>query len=177
MKDYILSSGLYLGLLQILLLVFSYVMGVEFSLNEAWSLINAFLPYILLVYLVIRYKKLVGGYVSFKETFSVTLGTLVAGAFIGTFFSILMYNFIAPDFAAMLKQATLDKLFVQMEQLPEDNAMYGVMETLIEQTEAEDIYSPSNQLKAFFYGLLVQIIFSLIIAAFVKKDKPIEISE
>ena len=51
-----------------------------------------------------------------------------------------MYNYIAPDFAAMLKQATLDKLFVQLEQLPEGNSMYGVMETLIEQTEAEDIY-------------------------------------
>ena len=177
MKDYILTSGLYLGLLQMLLLVFSYAMGVEFSLNEAWSLVNAFLPYILLVILVVRYKKFLGGYVSFKETFTVTLGILVAGAFIATFFSIVMYNYIAPDFAAMLKQATLDKLFVQLEQLPEDNAMYGVMETLIEQTEAEDIYSASNLLKAFFYGLLVQIIFSLIIAAFIKKDKPVEISE
>lgn len=177
MKDYILNSGLYLGLLQIMLLVFSYFMGIEFSLNETWSLVNAFLPYILLVFLVIRYKKLIGGFVSFKETFTVTLGILVSGAFIATFFSILMYNYIAPDFAELLKQATLDKLFAQLEQLPEGNSMYGVMETLIEQTEAEDIYSPPNQLKAFFYGLLVQIIFSLIIAAFVKKDKPIEISE
>ena len=53
--------------------------------------------------------------------------------------------------------------------------MYGVAKTLIEQTEAEDIYTASINLpKAFFYGLLVQIIFSLIIAAFIKKDKPVE---
>jgi hypothetical protein len=55
--------------------------------------------------------------------------------------------------------------------------MYGIMETLIEQTEKEDIYSISNLASAFFYGIFFHIIFSLIIAAFVKKDKPIEISE
>lgn len=177
MKDYILTSGLYIGLLFILLTVFSYAVGVEFCLNETWSLIKGILPYILLVFLVLRYKKLLGGYISFKDAFSVTIGSLVAGAFIGTFFSILMYNYLTPDFAAMLKQATLDKLFVQLEQLPEENSMYSVMETLIEQTESEDIYSPSNQLKGFFYGLLIQIILSLIVAAFIKKDKPIELSE
>ena len=56
--------------------------------------------------------------------------------------------------------------------------MYSVMETLIEQTQEEDIYSISNQASALFYSLFFHILFfSAIIAAFIKKDKPIEISE
>lgn len=177
MKDYILKNGLILGSISIILLVASYAIGVDFFLNDTWSIIKGILPYVVLIFLVIEYKKLVGGYISFKETFTVTLGITVAGAFLSTFFSILLFNFIDPDFAVQLKDFTVEKLAVQLNQLPESNPMYSVMETLIEQTQEEDIYSISNQASALFYSLFFHIIFSAIIAAFIKKDKPIEISE
>ena len=177
MKDYILKNGLILGSISIILLVVSYAIGVDFFLNNTWSIIKGILPYVVLIFLVIEYKKLVGGYISFKETFTVTIGITVAGAFLSTFFSILLFNFIDPDFAVHLKDFTVEKLAVQLDQLPESNPMYSVMETLIEQTQEEDIYSISNQASALFYSLFFHIIFSAIIAAFIKKDKPIEISE
>lgn len=177
MKDYILKNGLILGSISIILLVASYAIGVDFFLNNTWSIIKGILPYVVLIFLVIEYKKLVGGYISFKETFTVTLGITVAGAFLSTFFSILLFNFIDPDFAVQLKDFTVEKLAIQLDQLPESNPMYSVMETLIEQTQEEDIYSISNQASALFYSLFFHIIFSAIIAAFIKKDKPIEISE
>ncbi|MGB2370805.1 MAG: DUF4199 domain-containing protein [Flavobacteriales bacterium] len=177
MKDYILKNGLILGSISIILLVASYAIGVDFFLNDTWSIIKGILPYVVLIFLVIEYKKLVGGYISFKETFTVTLGITVAGAFLSTFFSILLFNFIDPDFAVQLKDFTVEKLAVQLDQLPESNPMYSVMETLIEQTQEEDIYSISNQASALFYSLFFHIIFSAIIAAFIKKDKPIEMSE
>ena len=177
MKDYILKNGLILGSISITLLVASYAIGVDFFLNDTWSVIQGILPYIVLIFLVIEYKKLVGGYISFKETFTVTLGITVAGAFLSTFFSILLFNFIDPDFAVQLKDFTVEKLAIQLDQLPESNAMYSVMETLIEQTQEEDIYSISNQASALFYSLFFHIIFSAIIAAFIKKNKPVEMSE
>ena len=112
-----------------------------------------------------------------KETFTVTLEITVAGAFLSTFFSILLFNFIDPDFAVHLKDFTVEKLAIQLDQLPESNPMYSVMETLIEQTQEENIYSISNQASALFYSLFFHIIISAIIAAFIKKDKPIEMSE
>ena len=136
-----------------------------------------FICYVVLIFLVIEYKKLVGGYISYKETFTVTLGITVAGAFLSTFFSILLFNFIDPDFAVQLKDFTVEKLAIQLDQLPESNPMYSVMETLIEQTQEENIYSISNQASALFYSLFFHIIISAIIAAFIKKDKPTEISE
>ena len=177
MNDYILKNGLILGSISIILLVASYAIGVDFLLNDTWSIVKGILPYIVLIFLVIEYKKLVGGYISFKETFTVTLGITVAGAFLSTFFSILLFNFIDPDFAVQLKDFTVEKLAVQLDQLPESNPMYSVMETLIEQTQEEDIYSISNQASALFYSLFFHILFSAIIAAFIKKDKPIEMSE
>jgi len=177
MKDYILKNGLILGSISITLLVASYAIGVDFFLNDTWSFIKGILPYVVLIFLVIDYKKLVGGYISFKETFTVTLGITVAGAFLSTFFSILLFNFIDPDFAVQLKDFTVEKLAIQLDQFPESNAMYSVMETLIEQTQEEDIYSISNQASALFYSLFFHIIFSAIIAAFIKKNKPVEMSE
>jgi len=177
MKDYILKNGLILGSISITLLVASYAIGVDFFLNDTWSVIKGILPYVVLIFLVIEYKKLVGGYISFKETFTVTLGITVAGAFLSTFFSILLFNFIDPDFAVQLKDFTVEKLAIQLDQLPESNAMYSVMETLIEQTQEEDIYSISNQASALFYSFFFHIIFSAIIAAFIKKNKPVEMSE
>jgi len=177
MKDYILNNGLKLGALYILLTVFSYIMGVEFKLNQGWSIVELIIPYILLFILVLKYKKWIGGFISFKEAFTVTIGIVVAGAFISTFFNILMFNFIDPDFAVLLKEATIDKLITQLDQIPESNAMYGVMETLIEQTQEEDVYSAANLASAFFYSLFFHILFSLIIAAIIKKDQPIEISQ
>ena len=177
MKDYILKNGLILGSISIILLLASYAIGVDFFLNDTWSIIKAILPYVVLIFLVIEYKKLVGGYISYKETFTVTLGITIAGAFLSTFFSILLFNFIDPDFAVQLKDFTVEKLAIQLDQLPESNPMYSVMETLIEQTQEENIYSISNQASALFYSLFFHIIISAIIAAFIKKDKPIEISE
>ena len=177
MKDYILKNGLILGSISIILLVASYAIGVDFFLNDTWSIVKGILTYIVLIFLVIEYKKLAGGYISFKETFTVTLGITVAGAFLSTFFSILLFNFIDPDFAVQLKDFTVEKLAVQLDQLPESNPMYSVMETLIEQTQEEDIYSISNQASALFYSLFFHILFSAVIAAFIKKDKPVEMSE
>ena len=169
-KDYILKHGLILGSINIILLVGSYALGVQFFLNDTWLILKAFLPYIFLIYFVIEYKKIVGGYISFKDTFSVTLGISVAGAFLATFFSILLFNFIDTDFAVQLKDFTVEKLVLQLDQLSESNPMYSVMETLIEQTQEEDIYSISNQASALFYSLFFHILFSAIIAAFIKKE-------
>ena len=177
MKDYVLNNGLILGSISIILLSVSYGLGVDFFLNDTWSIIKAIIPYFVLIFLVIQYKKLVGGYISFKETFIVTIGITVAGAFLSTFFSIILFNFIDPDFAIQLKDVTVEKLVIQLDQLPESNPMYSVMETLIEQTQEEDIYSVSNQASALFYSLFFHIIFSAVIAAFIKKNKPLEMSE
>ena len=172
-KDYILKHGLILGSINIILLVGSYALGVQFFLNDTWLILKAFLPYIFLIYFVIEYKKIVGGYISFKDTFSITLGISVAGAFLATFFSILLFNFIDTDFAVQLKDFTVEKLVLQLDQLSESSSMYGILENLIEQTENEQIYSIRSQSVSFFYNLFFHIIFSAINAGFIKKDKPI----
>ena len=173
MKDYILKNGLILGSISIILLVGSYSIGVHFFLNDTWSIIKTFLPYLILIYFVIEYKKIVGGYISFKDTFTVTLGISFAGAFLSTFFSILLFNFIDPDFAVQLKDFTIEKLALQLDQLSESSSMYTILENLIEQTQKEEIYSITNQASSLFYSLFFHIIFSAIIAAFIKKNKPI----
>ena len=79
--------------------------------------LKAYFTLCFLIYFVIEYKKIVGGYISFKDTFSVTLGISVAGAFLATFFSILLFNFIDTDFAVQLKDFTVEKLVLQLDQL------------------------------------------------------------
>ena len=153
----------------------------NFQINSIYThekIVNLFKNFETLSFidLVINYKKLTGGYLTFKETFTVAIGISVAGAFISTFFSILLFNFIDSDFAILLKDATIEKLVYQFDNIPEGNSMYSIMESLIEETQEEDIYSISNQASGFFYSLFFHIVVSAIISAFIKKDKPFDIS-
>ena len=56
-KDYILKHGLILGSINIILLVGSYALGVQFFLNDTWLILKTFFALHFLIYFVIEYKK------------------------------------------------------------------------------------------------------------------------
>ena len=67
------------------------------------------------IYFTFEFRKLQGGYASFKESFSVLFGMYAAAVFILTFFNILLYNFIDVEFAQMAKEVIIEKTYEMME--------------------------------------------------------------
>ena len=181
MKDYILKNGLVFGAISIILNSVAYSLGVDFFMSPALFITKLVLYIAVLIFLVLNFRKIIGGYISFKETFSVSLGITVAGSFISTLFIILLFNFIDSNFAILIKEATIEKLMLSLEQIPEDNAFYenieNSIENSIEEIENTNIYSVTNQWKALIQEIFSYSVISAILALFIKKDKPIEMSE
>ena len=177
MKDYILKNGLVFGAISIILNSAAYSLGVDFFMSLTLYISKIVLYVTVLVFLVLNYRKIIGGYISFKETFSVTLGITAAGSFISTLFIILLFNFIDSNFAIMLKEATIEKLMMSLEQIPEGNALYEYTENSIEEIENSNIFSVTNQWKQLIQEIFSYSVISVILALFIKKNKSIEISE
>lgn len=69
----------------------------------------------------------------------------------------------------MAKEIVIEKTYEMMEGL---GAPEASIDEAISELEKQDSFSVGNLAKSYVFGLPVYIIFSLIIAAFIKKNKP-----
>ena len=169
MKDFILKNGLTLGAIQVVLLFVSYLMGIDFMMQTWWGVLQFLVSLGLVIYFAIEFRKLQGGYANYKDSFSVLFGMYAAAGFILTFFNILLYNFIDVDFAQMAKEAIIEKTYEMMEGFGASDSM---VDEAISDIEKQDSFSVGTLAKGYVFGLPVYIILSLIIAAFIKRNKP-----
>ena len=170
MKDYILKNGLVLGAVYIVLSSIAYSIGVSFTLSTSWSIIQFVVPIAILIYMLVFYKKMMGGFINFNHSFILVFGLIASSSFIHMVFNIILYNYIDPNFSILLQEATIEKSIELMQGFASESAMEEMITTL----ENQDSFSPRSLASAFGYGLVLNAILSLIIAAFFKKDAPIE---
>ena len=169
MKDFVLKNGLVLGAIQVVMLFVSYLMGINFMMQTWWGVLQFLVSLGLVVYFAIEFRKLQGGYTTYKESFSVLFGMYAAAGFILTFFNILLYNFIDLEFAQIAKEVIIEKTYEMMERF---GASESMIDEAISDIEKQDSFSVGSLAKGYFFGLPVYIILSLIIAAFIKSNKP-----
>ena len=169
MKDFVLKNGLLLGAIQVSMLFVSYLMGVDFMIQDWWGIFQRLVSLGFVVYFSIEFRKLQGGYASFKECFSVVFGMYAAAGFILTFFNIILYNFIDVELAQMVKEVLVEKTYEMMEGF---GAAESTIDDVISELEKQDSFSVGTLAKGYFYNLPLYIIGSLIIAAFIKRNKP-----
>jgi hypothetical protein len=144
-------------------------MGIDFMMQTWWGIVQFVISLGLVVYFATIFRRAQGGYASFKEMFSISFGLYAASSFILTFFNILLYNFIDLEFAEMAKEVIIEKTYQMMEG-------FGASETMvdeaIEEIEKQDSFSIASLAKGYVFGLPVYIVISLILAAFLKRNKP-----
>jgi hypothetical protein len=171
MKDYILKNGLLLGAFLVLLSIISYLFGVDFKLSFAWTLIEIFAPFFLLIFLLLGYKQMNQGFLTYGHAFIVCFGLFATSSFIHTFFKVLLFNYIDPSFSVMLQEGTIQKFIeIMSDVFPPD-----ALETMITELETHDNFSVTNLTKGFTSMLFIYAFLSLLIAVFIKKDPPLEI--
>ncbi len=169
MRDFILKNGLVLGAIQVVMLFVSYLMGVDFMIQNWWGVLQILVSLGFVIYISIEFRKLQGGYATFKESFSVIFGMYAAAGFILTFFNIILYNFIDMELAQMVKEVLIEKTYEMMEGLGASDSM---VDDVILELEKQDTFSVGTLAKGYFYNLPLYIIGSLVIAAFIKRNKP-----
>jgi hypothetical protein len=165
----LLQFGLMSAVASILIFVVLYLGGTSFFSSPV-----AFLAYLVpVVFSVLACRKAKQeneGYLEFRTALKITFGIFVLTTLGSTIVSYFIFNFLDTGFAESMKQVTIEKTqeFMVKFNVPQDQ-----IDKAINKMITENIYSLGNLIKAFFQGCIVWFIVSLIIAAIMKKKKPV----
>lgn len=179
-KDTILKSGLRyginLGLIQIMVALLLYLMGVEYMVKWWVGLLNLVVIIGLLVYFGKKWRSSVGGFSDFKSMYMLLLSTHVVSLIIATVFNLLMYNVIDTNLAQNMEEHVIKNTVEMMEN-------FGAPEESIEQTIVgletfAEKFSVLGMLEQLFWSVIVGAILLTIPALILKKkDDSLELEE
>jgi len=171
--SYVLRWGMIIAGINILLMLIIYVVDATQLASISVGLFTFVLNIALIVYAGVGYRKLLGGYADYKTMLiTVFLIQAISGG-AASMFQVLMYTVIDPELPELLTEASLETTENMLEffNLPPDD-----IDDALEQTEEdlEGTFSARQIIVSYFWpGLLFLFIIALIIAAIIKKNKPI----
>lgn len=135
------------------------------------SVIVMLVPIIFFSLAASQQKKMLGGYIEFKNAFRAVFIAIVLTVVIYNVYDLIYTNFIDPDYADRLKVSMSN--FIDKADIPDDQADQML-------SDFEEKMDEKNTAKSRLVGPLTQIIiysiFGFIIAAIVKKKKPNEVA-
>jgi hypothetical protein len=164
-----ISFGVLLGVISVISTVVIYVTNPENFVSIWVGLGIFFLNIILGIVAVSKTKKTLGGFITFKEAFTVYFITMAISSLIGITFMFILFNFIDPSIKDTIMDATI-KMSVNMMQ--KAGLKTEDIRKSLDAMKESDNFSLLNQLKSFFVGLLIHTIIGLIVAAATKKENP-----
>lgn len=120
---------------------------------------------------VTKYRSSQGGFMSFKDGFTIYFMTALLATVLSTLFSMLIFNVVDTQFADLVNNEILEATISRMEG-------FGTPEEVIKQTiekmeESGGQFTLMNQLKSLAYAMIFNAIIALIVAAFTKKNRPL----
>lgn len=169
LKSSSLNYGVYLGLFLSLVTVIFYVIDLEL-MTKWWLGIILFV--IILTFGIIstaKAKKMLNGFISFKQAFSSYFISVAIGMLISTAVSILLFNYIDPEAAEILKEKVIEVSTQMMEKF---GAPQSEIDKAIEGMENENQFAFINQIKSIAFQLVIYAVIGLIVALSFKKTDP-----
>lgn len=168
-KSSAINYGLYLGGILGLVTVIGYAVSLELLVKWWLGIILLIVIIAFGIISISSSKKMLNGYISFKQAFSSYFFTVAIGILVSMLISILLFNFIDPDAAELLKEKILESTINMMQG-------FGVpaeaIAEAVDKIENQNQFSILNQLKSVAWQLLFYIILGLILAAIMKKTDP-----
>ena len=173
MMQFVLKKGLIWGGILSAVLLLEYVIDKNLMLSWWLGPIVGFgVPILGMVLMIREYRiKHNEGYVEFKEAFSIGFGVAAGMMLIYTFATILLYHVIDPSLLDFIVDGTIEKTVAFMESLgtPEDD----IQNALAALEKMEEQFTVGALMQGYVMNLIIWAIFSLIIAAFTKKARPL----
>jgi len=168
-KSDIINYGLYLGAFTSLITVVVY--GIDINLFTApWLGIVLFIVVVAFGAIsAIKSRKLLGGFISFKQAFSSYFITIAVGTLISSIVGIVIFNYIDPEAAIYLNEQVLILTKETMERigLPQEAIIAA-----IEEASKKDNFSLGAQTQAFVFRLVFYAVIGLIVGLIIKKTDP-----
>lgn len=167
-KSSAINLGMYLGVLMSAITILGYAAYLEL-LTKWWLGIILFITIIAFgIVSALKSKKMQDGFITFKEAFSSYFITIAIGILISMVVSIIIFNFIDPEAAIVLKEKTIEASVQMMRSF---NAPEEAVAEAVEQMEAQkNQFSIAPQLQSNAIFLIIQAIIGLIVALIVKRN-------
>ncbi|WP_044398662.1 DUF4199 domain-containing protein [Lacinutrix sp. Hel_I_90] len=167
-KSNALNYGLYLGILLALVTISGYALNLEL-LTKWWLGLIMFVVIVVFgIISTVKSKRLLNGIITFKEAFSSYFITVAIGIIISMIISIIIFNFIDPEAAIVLKEKTIEASIQMMRNF---NAPEEAVANALEQMEAQkNQFSIGPQLQSNAIFLIIQAVIGLIVALIMKRN-------
>jgi len=165
--------GLILGSVNILLAVFGYIMGVEFTMSY-YAIISGVVSIAAIIFICHRIKKENKGIIKYFDAVKTVFVALMISYVIGSTYNYIFNSFIAPEYAEQVAKVSLDKTESMLEG-------FGMKESdldkAMEEARAKSKESLENPflpfLQSLMIGAVVLFVIALLAAIFVQR-KPRE---
>ena len=118
----------------------------------------------------VKARKLLGGFISFKNAFTAYFITILVALVISTIVNLIIFNVVDPDAALVLKEKIIESQMAMMERF---GAPHESIDQAIAEMRAQDnMFSIGSIFKSLAYQLVGFSIVGLIVAAVVKRKDP-----
>ena len=163
------TYGLIAGLIMIVISLGLYLGGVKTFLSPI-----AFLSYVVIIVIAVlagvRQKKLNGGYIEFSDALKVVFTTFAIGFLLQTLFMYILLNYIDVPFREALAQETQAVTETMMKRFGASDAQ---IDEALKNAAGQNNYSIGKMFLGYAIWCIVFFIISLIIAAIIKRKKPV----
>lgn len=164
-----MNYGYILGGSLALLTVVLYAVNLE-SLTQWWiGIITLLFALAMGIVSTAKAKSLLGGFLSFKQGFTAYFITVAIGLLIAVLVNIVLFNFIDPEAAEVLKESIMEMSEGMMRQF---GAPEAEIEKALADMENENSFAIGQQVQSYFFQLIFYSIFGLLIALIMKKKDP-----
>ena len=165
-KSSSINDGLYLGAILSVITVIIYAVSLDLF-TKWWLGIILFVIVVAYgVYSAIKSRRILNGFISFKQAFGSYFITTAIGTLIATIVGIAIFTFIDPDAATYLNEEILIITKQTMERfgMPQE-----AMQAALDEAAKKDNFSLGMQSQAFVFRLAFYAVVGLIVALIVKK--------
>ena len=166
-----LISGVITGGISVFISLFTYFMSVG-KFVEGWAdFVTMFTVLGLVIYFGIQYRKVIGGYISFKDAFLHGLIIFTVAGLMDRSFQYVMYNFVNPDLVQMKIDQSIEGI-VQMGEILNfsEDTMDAQIETI--EKELKNAYNLGKMFWGYLLSVLIYAGISLVTALIVRKREP-----
>jgi len=158
-----LIYGSIVGFVSILLGVIFYVMNLYAANWTQW--LSLAVGIAVLAYCLVAYRnEHLGGFASYGQLFKMALVIGVIGSIFGVIYTYLLYGVIDPELPDKIRLVAEEKM-MNNPRIPE-NMLDDMIERLAKNFELKRMV-----IMAFVVGVIMNAIFGLILAAFIKKEE------
>ncbi|GAA4091196.1 DUF4199 domain-containing protein [Mucilaginibacter panaciglaebae] len=172
--------GLLIGVISIVLSVVFRIIDPLMMFTNLWiQLLNGIIGIALIVILGIEIRKAIGGYWSFGEAFRGLMTMSVFILILTIFYGFVLFKFVDPDMPTKINDVSETVMSQRLAKMGMDQEKIDQTTKMFENGEFKAKLLPTlkNEATAFCFGLLFYVILNLIVAACIKKQRPITVED